>query len=388
MAEKILVVSGGITHDATSKNVVAQINSEGDTITLEDKFDETLGKHQIKTSEGPITAGGKYVADRQLFDLVDKLNMNTTPGGGGFNTVINLQRRSGGSGAQVMYLDLSTPSLDTHKPGRSFYDHLQGLGIEAYFVSARPMPVNIVVSMGSNTRRDKTILKSPMEQVEKEKLYTKHHEHIDNVLSSSDYIAFNSVKEEWLAEKAVAQGRDGGKTVIGVVTRSLDREFVKRVILPSCVVQFNYDEFHYITGDDIVGDENTRMDAAVEGLKKIRHLCNGHERYVTLGSNGALVDDGKRIYHVKLDEGLGLEVAKYVARLPGATCGAGDAFGAGITLAEYEFRHKGNPTKMPLCLMKCIRGHEAALKHLGYERALDPVKDFTVALVGLHGIQN
>jgi len=294
------------------------------------KYNVTLNYngHRLKipVEKGPIHSGGKFTATIDFYQKVHDMSRIEQFGGGGYLSSTVLRKISE---HELFYLDISTPSLDTSVPGKSLADRLQSMNTNPYFLSARPLPFNIVIGK----REDKIIIKSRLGTT----TFGEYHAYLVNALTKScDAMLFNSLKDEGLVDLLMKSPK---KTKVGVITSSLDPDYLLEKVIPNCICQFNYDEFGYVVNPDhkVKGDENTRIESAVESIKRIRKDYNQHDHiYITLGKNGVLCSDNSKVYHLKLKDRVLEEIQKVVIENPASTCGAGDAFGTGATWALLQ----------------------------------------------------
>ncbi len=358
-ARKVLVV-GNATIDAYLKSVSYQIKDNTAHLKDENSGIET----KIECVE-ELRSGGKHFAKQHLYFALQGFSYEERFGGGGVNSVREL---SAIVNWDISYLDMSTPSLDTSKPGRTLAGYLAKLGITPIFLSTRPIPLNLVLG----TRHDKIVLKSPLlQQVE---LWEKQSD-LQSLLSfivhglGYNAILFNSVKDVSLAEYIVSSIADK----MAVITRSLPPDFVIDRVLPFCLCQFNYDEFGYILYNRVIGDENDRFQAAVEGLDQLRLMRRLQlPVVVTLGKNGALIATKRETYHIRLQEDKLDQVQNYLKGRTSQLTGAGDAF------AAHSFRAwLLNANSVDIA----IAGNIGAVKFLGY-KALNK-DDFVIAEIGV-----
>ena len=357
--KKLLVLGNAALDGIVNKEVFVNIHSDDVFLSYDNE------RLKLSVVGGPIKPGGKYNAMGCFREQVVGLPFDEQFGGGGYNSVMALKKITTDD---VYYLDLSTPSLDSVVPGTSLANRLSASGIFPCFISARPMPFNVVLG----SRADKIIIKS---KVEPPILGEYHYPTINHLMQICDGVLFNSLKEEALVELAVSGTREQGKTLVGCITTSLDPDFVLKKVVPYAVCQFNYDEFGYIMNPDhgIVGDENTRIESAVEGLRKLRmdYGCK-QNTYVTLGSNGALCCDGISIYHIKLTDDVLKDIALVVDENPASTCGAGDAHAGSVFYGEV----------LGMSLLDTAKkACKTALRHLGYDKRVIN-DDFVVKKVG------
>ncbi|OIO64162.1 hypothetical protein AUJ68_07070 [Candidatus Woesearchaeota archaeon CG1_02_57_44] len=298
---------------------------------------------------GPVAAGGKYTVATLLYDLT----VPWTPrfGGGGYNSATVLAGLIGGHADVVRsapdaprdapiellrYLDLSTPALDTGRPGVSAAQDLAALGIEPYFLSCRPMPFNLVVG----GRADKVILRSEITQPTISPL---HHDWIGTVLDASDAVLVNSAKDPFLLERAM----QSGKTQLAVVTQSLPRDYVLSTVIDRTACQLNQDEIGYVARDA----------NPLSAIGQFSSLQKQLGLYVTLGSAGTLVAQGDHVYQVQLTDAAKAQVGNAIAARDSASCGAGDAHAAGVFYAQLA-------GKGPIDC--AIQGTLAAVAYLGF----------------------
>jgi len=307
---------------------------------------------EIPVRDGPIRAGGKYTAKINFWEALQSFPRTEQFGGGGYLSATTLRKISDGS---VYYLDISTPSLDTSVPGTSLADRLQSINIHPYFLGARPIPFNVVLG----DRSDKIIVKSRLGNTT---FGVYHHYLVNALVADCQGILFNSLKDTALVELAVDSAN--GKTLVGVITNSLHPDFVLEKIIPNCICQFNYDEFGCIVNPDhkVVGDEETRIEGAFEGIKRIRADYNPRAHtYVTLGRNGVLCSENSEIYHVRFKGEVLEKIRPAVNQNPASTCGAGDAHAASIFNDEVS-----HLPITEIAQRACI----IAVRYLGYDGTL------------------
>ncbi len=344
--KKRLVIGNATIDGILDKEVFVEVREHN--VVLRYKNSEI----EIPVERGPIKAGGKYTAARSFCEEVQKFPKTEQFGGGGYLSAVLLRKISD---AQIYYLDISTPSLDTAVPGTSLANKLQSMNIHPYFLGARPVPFNIVLG----ERADKIIIKSPLGNT----TFGEYHPYLVNALiNGCQGILFNSLKDHSLVELAVNGAK--GKTLVAVVTNSLDPDFVLERVIPFGVCQFNYDEFGYVVNPDhkVIGDEETRVESAFEGIKRIRADYNKKDNvYVTLGRNGVLCADSSGIHHVRLKEGVLERIQPIVNANPASNCGAGDAHAASV--------FNGELSRLPvtdIAQRACI----TAVRYLGYDGKL------------------
>ena len=311
---------------------------------------------EIKVEGGPIKAGGKYTAKEDFCHALQEFSRIEQFGGGGFLSVSTLRKITDD---ELFYLDISTPSLDTSIPGTSLADRLDSMKVNPYFLSAKPMPFNVVLGK----RADKIVLRSRQSKP----VFGEYCNYlIDALMQDCDGIMFNSLKNVSLVEKVIDSALNG-KTVVGVITDSLDPDYVLEKLVPNIICQFNYDEFGYIVNPDhkVIGDEDTRIESAYEGIKKIRRDYHGNNHlFVTLGKNGVLCSNESEIYHVRLKDESLEKIQECVNKNPTSTCGAGDAHGASVFNDEI--------TRLSVREI-AQRACAVAVRYLGYNGKLSKV---------------
>lgn len=344
------------------------------------KYKVTLsrGKNKLEIygSDGPIKGGGKYTSTTVFHIDAEEsgfLSKERRPGGGGVNSLKEISRLLDETkgikfSSFVDYFDLGIPSLFFEGDGRKFLNKiLENEYVRTYFQSRRPLPINILLS---NDRKDKVIIKSPIEEV---KIYDGNIRTLDDRLEEADSIFMNSVKEEEIARHVVEKARSSnGKKLYSVITKSLDPNFVQKEIIPYGVDIFNYDEFGYVMGYQTnERDEKERIDIAIENIRKIRTqgLNTRYNIFVTCGENGVLTADQDSIYHIRLKDDVLKKVNDVIERKKGATTGAGDVFAGAVFFYEKFLKEKNIQT---LAKKACIR----AVKYLGYDKV--SLDDFVV----------
>ena len=349
---KNLVIGNAAIDGILGREVIAEVREH--SITL--KYNQhTI---EIPVKDGPIRAGGKYTAEISFCEALQSYPFSEQFGGGGYLSATTLRRIAKG---EIFYLDISTPSLDSSVPGTSLADKLHSTGINPYFLSARPMPFNIVLG----ERADKIIVKSRLGG----STFGEYHAYLINALiNGCQGILFNSLKDNALVELAV-NGARAGKTLVGVITNSLDPDFVLERVVPHCICQFNYDEFGYVVNPNhkVVGDEETRIEGAFEGIYRIRkdfHSTN--HIYVTLGRNGVLCSNSDGIHHVRFKDEVLEKIQPVVNQNPKSNCGAGDGHASSVFNDELS----GLPIT-EIASRACI----TAVRYLGYTGKLTQ-KDF------------
>ncbi len=356
---------------------------------------------EIETISGPIQPGGKYTAQTDFSQIVDKVAEHKQPGGGGYNTAVGIRKIIQGVFAEferalreeankrygLYYVDVSTPYQE-------ITDLLRAADIAPHFLCYRQVPTNLILNsahvqgledlLRQRERCDKIIIKQGLKKkVDVACLDVLEHEDIERAINSSSAVLINSLKDEEIAKLIVEKARAVGVPLYAVITTSLNSSFVLREIAPYATLIFNYDEFnHVLRGENISknnvnGNENDKasIDECVAGLQFLRaeycrddqHRDGQHMIYVTLGRNGALCDDGRNIYHIRLKKEADVSVQEFLLQFDKTTCGAGDNFAAGILFYQQQgFTHAsvhGLPVDVRDVTKKsCI----AAVRYLGY----------------------
>ncbi|MBW2988120.1 hypothetical protein DRJ48_02225 [Candidatus Woesearchaeota archaeon] len=342
---KVLVV-GNATIDAYPRAI--RHNIEGSVVHIHDSVE---GRKLEIICEEELRKGGKHFAREHLFFQLQGVLCSEKFGGGGLNSVRELSKIVDW---ELSYLDMSTPSLDTREPGRTIAGYLSSMHITPIFLSTRPVPLNLVLG----TRDDKVIIKSPLQ--EQVGVWTPENNDLKKIIGfiinhiGYDAILFNSIKDEGLAEYII----ESEPQKMAVITRSLEPEFVLSRVLPECLCQFNYDEFGYIIYNEVIGDEEERFEAAIEGIQQLRskHKLE-YPVFVTLGKNGTLVADRHQTYHIRLNTNKYYEVQEFIRKNSTDLTGAGDVFAAHVFkawLLGYGL------------LYTAVMSSMGAIKHLGY----------------------
>jgi len=318
------LVIGNTTIDAVLGDDV-DVEILGHSVTLKTAGNKNLF---IPVQCGPIAPGGNYTAKVDFYNELQNFPRTEQFGGGGYLSAVMLSKISDD---KVCYLDISTPSLDMSVPVTSLANKLESMGIESYFLNCMPIPLNIVLGK----RSDKIVIKSRLIKT----VFGKYHPALVNeLINDSRGILLNSVKDESLVELVLNSDKKE-KTLVAVITKSLEPDYALRRVVPNCICQFNYDEFGYIINPehDVIGDEETRIESAIEGIKRIRADYNKKDSmYVTLGKNGVLCSDSNYVYHVRLKDEFLEKIDEAVNKNTASTCGAGDAHAAGVLNEELK----------------------------------------------------
>ena len=221
----------------------------------------------------------------------------------------------------------------------------------------RPIPLNLVFSESSDGRSDKIIVKSPL-KTDVMNQYTR--QKAADLIGKAYAVLFNSLKDENLASIVLDESRKNG-LLMGVITTSLDPDYVLKQVVPYCVCQFNYDEFGFVVNPNhkVEGNENDRIESAIEGIRNLRKGHSARQNiYVTLGKNGVLCSDTFGIYHVRLKDEKLTEINDTVKFRDESTCGAGDAFAASV----FRYEMLQSVSVEQIAKLAC----RDAVRYLGY----------------------
>lgn len=343
-----IAVAGNATLDAYL-NGTAQVN--GSTITL------TSGEKSIDVGllDGPFIPDFKHRISNGIGDVLEGMDYDLVPGGGGYNSSVALKRFAHGKMPfKVNYVDVSSPEMLVTM-------NLSDLDISYVFFGQRKVPINIVLG----GREDKILLKGP--KLPRVQLELQIYDALRQIVTSNDAVLVNSAKDESLVD-AILSASDRTRTPLYfVITTSLPTDFVYDRILPSGVCIFNYDDLLALSGvNPAQHGVKDKIGIAFETLNRIRKDKTSFNQnlYVTLGKYGVYCSDGDSIWHIKLNDEHQAKVQEDVKRHSGSTTGAGDVFAA---LPVYY----GTVIGKEISLQDIAKiASTASIKHIGYKGSL------------------
>jgi len=342
-----IVVVGNATLDAYVQGEVT-VSKKSVSISSGD----TVEKFFVE--DPPIRAGHKHRVNQNIEQKIRPLLHYYRPGGGGYNSVTAI------SNLPNIKKELELFYMDVSNVDQLIANGLKQHNINSHFFFQRDIPVNAIIGY----RKDKIILKGPqLGRVEPDEDDIKV---IYSAISKSDALLINSIKDTKYLEQYLKISKAHNIIPYLVITTSLEWKFAYDKIMPHVKGILNYDELPGLLECNDLTDEQTKMEIALETLRKIRKDGKNKDKplYVTLGRNGAYCAKKNSIIHVKLNPDYTNKVSKAISKHRGNTTGAGDVFAGAIT--AYDATSKQN---MPLHKL-VIKASEAAIRHIGYKGKL------------------
>ncbi len=342
-----ITVAGNATIDALIEGEV--VTALYDTITVEsDGVKETF-----RVEDPPVEQGRKHRINQNIVEKVLSLWHRMLPGGGGYNSVTGMRQLEDiGSELELSYLDVSIPHHLVQK-------ELRRAGIDPHFFWQRDIPFNAIIGW----KGDKFVLKGPaLGRVEPDE---EHIAEAREVISGSDSLLINSVKDPRYLEKYVEIAGEMGVPAYVVITTSQEPEFVSKHLLPNAICILNYDEIPFLHGKSEPMDEKSRMELALDTVRQIRSEHDTAKPiFVTLGKNGAYCASKNTLRYVYLNPEYAEKVVECIASQHRRVNGAGDSFAGALVAYDTAHGHK-------LCLNELlILASTASIRHIGYKGEL------------------
>jgi sugar/nucleoside kinase (ribokinase family) len=358
MNEKTIVVAGNATLDVL---VQSQIQHDDKEIELTDSGSGYSVKFRVL--DPPITPGHKHRVEHRIDIEVSRLWHKIAPGGGGVNSALGIKKlHDFGFDANIKYIDVSNQDS-------RIKDTLLEHGInEIEFFERRAVPYNLVVG----GRRDKVVLKGPVLGVYEPRKHD--HDIINRFFRNIDGLLINSPKDPRYVEAYLERVLPEKVPVYSVITTSLtmrDKDFVFQKLVPQSRAIMNFDELPEIYGLKEKLSEDDKLKFAAEKLQELRKsVSHTNPLIITLGRHGVYVGKKQSWYHIHIKPDVAELIGLASSAKPESSNGAGDVFAGAFTYYDVMHFERERQRSSKDLVELAVRSSEAAIRHMGYHRAL------------------